>query len=189
MFRTGVSDRFYSSLYRKLLEWSHLRAQCQGDAHARLPLLLSIVHKACVVSAVLIFSENESPSQADTANGPARRTALVKRLLQIALHDSPAFAAATLVLTSHIVHNTPVQSRTTHASPAAAATQHRPHMYKSQLKKLRDEKHKRDVQSGQTIYEQDDNEAVLKFVKSVSEFCVFLQNFMNQFSGAIVFFR
>jgi hypothetical protein len=72
------------------------------------------------------------------------------------------------------MYNTPVQSRTTHASQAAAATQHhRPHMYKSQLKKLRDEKHKRDVQSGQTIFEQDDNEAVLKFVKNVWGFCIF----------------
>lgn len=33
-----------------------------------------------------------------------RKCALMKRLLQIALHDGPAFATASLILVSHMVH-------------------------------------------------------------------------------------
>ena len=46
---TALTDRYYSALYRQVLQWSVLRSTAQGDAHTKLPLLFSLIYKAAAV--------------------------------------------------------------------------------------------------------------------------------------------
>uniref|UniRef100_A0A914UHC0 CCAAT-binding factor domain-containing protein n=1 Tax=Plectus sambesii TaxID=2011161 RepID=A0A914UHC0_9BILA len=79
----GVSDRYYSALYRKLMDPS-----LHGSGHHA--QLFNLLYKTMKSDSV-----------------DRRVKAFVKRLLQLALHETPAFACAALILVSKLVQERP----------------------------------------------------------------------------------
>ncbi|KHN76249.1 Uncharacterized protein F23B12.7 [Toxocara canis] len=81
-FPEGVSDRFYAALYRRLLDVENSAAQ-----------------ESQLFGLLLKTLKNDSVDQ--------RVTAFIKRLLQLSLNRSSAFAAAALVLVSKLLEDRP----------------------------------------------------------------------------------
>lgn len=83
----GVSDRYYSALYRKLID-----PNLHGSTHHA--QLFNLLYKSL---------------KADPVD--RRVKAFVKRLLQLALHETPAFACGALILIAKLVAERPAVLR------------------------------------------------------------------------------
>jgi ribosome biogenesis protein MAK21 len=82
-----VSDRYYSALYRKLID-----PTLHGSAHHA--QLFNLLYKTLKADSV-----------------ERRVKAFVKRLLQLSMHETPAFACGALILTAQVVSERPAMLR------------------------------------------------------------------------------